>query len=208
MDWRRPARRRPQLGPGPLPAQELHPAQAEIVSARLYVTALGLHESQHQRQARERRCLCARLDGLRQARPVQRLRRDGPAAARRKHAGRQSWATAGRPATSAGRHRQQYVDRPRLLAQLEVKTAAGATITVASDRTWKHWYGPLLHNDLLMGEAYDARLELRGWDRTRLRRPALAARRAVRRHRRRPGRHQRPHRPPHRGRWRPSPTPR
>ena len=59
-------------------------------------------------------------------------------------------------------HRQQYVDRPRLLAQLEVKTAAGATITVTSDRTWKHWYGPLLHNDLLMGEAYDARLEMPG----------------------------------------------
>jgi alpha-L-rhamnosidase len=61
-------------------------------------------------------------------------------------------------------HRQQYVDRPRLLAQLEVKTASGDTIVVTGDRTWKHWYGPLLHNDLLMGEAYDARLEMPGWD--------------------------------------------
>jgi alpha-L-rhamnosidase len=61
-------------------------------------------------------------------------------------------------------HRQQYVDRPRLLLQLEATTATGETITVAGDRTWRHWYGPLLHNDLLMGEAYDARLEMPGWD--------------------------------------------
>lgn len=60
--------------------------------------------------------------------------------------------------------RQQYVDRPRLLAQLEVRTADGKTIRIASDRTWRHWYGPLLDNDLLMGEAYDARLEMPGWD--------------------------------------------
>jgi alpha-L-rhamnosidase len=62
-------------------------------------------------------------------------------------------------------NRQQYFDRPRLLAQLEIQTTDGDRITVASDRTWKHWYGPLLHNDLLMGEAYDARLEQAGWDR-------------------------------------------
>jgi len=61
-------------------------------------------------------------------------------------------------------NRQQYVDQPRLLAQLEVHTADGRTLTVASDRTWKHWFGPLLDNDLLMGEAYDARLEMPGWD--------------------------------------------
>ncbi len=61
-------------------------------------------------------------------------------------------------------HRQQYADRPRLFAQLEMRTAGGEIITVASDRTWKHWYGPLLDNDLLMGEAYDAQLEMPGWD--------------------------------------------
>jgi len=61
-------------------------------------------------------------------------------------------------------HRQQYYSRPRLLAQMEVKLADGRTITVASDRTWVHQFGPLLENDLLMGEAYDARLEMTGWD--------------------------------------------
>jgi alpha-L-rhamnosidase len=62
-------------------------------------------------------------------------------------------------------NRQQYVDRPRLLAQLEVTTAEGNWILVSSDRTWKYRIGPLLESDLLMGEAYDARLEMPGWDR-------------------------------------------
>jgi alpha-L-rhamnosidase len=60
-------------------------------------------------------------------------------------------------------HRQQYIDRPRLLAQLEIKMSDGSTIVIASDETWKYQFGPLLENDLMMGEAYDARLELEGW---------------------------------------------
>lgn len=62
--------------------------------------------------------------------------------------------------------RQNYVDRPRLLAQLEVTLADGTTRRIVSDRTWKHQFGPLLENDLLMGEAYDARLEMPGWDKS------------------------------------------
>lgn len=61
--------------------------------------------------------------------------------------------------------RQNYVDRPRLLAQLEVTLANGSKQVIATDRTWKHQFGPLLENDLIMGEAYDARLEMPGWDR-------------------------------------------
>jgi len=61
--------------------------------------------------------------------------------------------------------RQNYVDRPRLLAQLEITLADGSKTTITTDRTWKHQFGPLLENDLLMGEAYDARLEMPGWDR-------------------------------------------
>lgn len=60
--------------------------------------------------------------------------------------------------------RQQYVDRPRLLAQVEITLTDGRTIVVVTDHTWKYQFGPLLENDLLMGEAYDARLELSGWD--------------------------------------------
>jgi alpha-L-rhamnosidase len=61
-------------------------------------------------------------------------------------------------------HRQRYFDRPRLLAQLELEFPDGRKQTVVTDHTWKYQFGPLLHNDLLMGEEYDARLELTGWD--------------------------------------------
>jgi len=61
--------------------------------------------------------------------------------------------------------RQEYIDRPRLLAQLEITLEDGNKITIVSDRTWKHRVGPLLETDMLAGEAYDARLEMPGWDR-------------------------------------------
>lgn len=61
-------------------------------------------------------------------------------------------------------HRQQYVDCPRLLAQLEIHLADGRTLTIPTDATWKYQFGPLLENDLIMGEAYDARREMPGWD--------------------------------------------
>src|SRR5690606_31846177 len=36
--------------------------------------------------------------------------------------------------------------------------------TIISDGTWRTQFGPLFDNDLLMGEAYDARREIPGWD--------------------------------------------
>lgn len=61
-------------------------------------------------------------------------------------------------------HRQQYFDRPLLLAQLEITLSDGSTIRVASDGNWKQTFAAVLNNDLLMGEEYDARLEMPGWD--------------------------------------------
>lgn len=60
--------------------------------------------------------------------------------------------------------RQHYADRPQLLAQLEVQMADGNRLTIATNATWKHRFGPLLNNDLIMGEEYDARREMPGWD--------------------------------------------
>jgi alpha-L-rhamnosidase len=60
--------------------------------------------------------------------------------------------------------RQTYIDRPRLLAQLEITGADGSVTTLVSDESWKFQYGPLLESDIMMGEAYDARLEWPGWD--------------------------------------------
>jgi len=59
--------------------------------------------------------------------------------------------------------RQLYADRPRFLAQLEIILQDGTTITFASDSSWKTSTGPILESDMLMGESYDARLELGAW---------------------------------------------
>ena len=59
--------------------------------------------------------------------------------------------------------RQHYGDRPRLLAQLEIVLADGSAFTIVSDGSWRTTSGPILENDLLMGESYDARLELGNW---------------------------------------------
>ncbi len=59
--------------------------------------------------------------------------------------------------------RNIYGDRPWLLAQLEVVYADGSAERFTSDETWTGRFGPILSNDLLMGEIYDARRELPGW---------------------------------------------
>lgn len=59
--------------------------------------------------------------------------------------------------------RENYGDRPKLLAQLEMTFADGTSQVVATDGSWQLAAGPILENDFLMGESYDARQELTGW---------------------------------------------
>ncbi|MGB8352479.1 MAG: family 78 glycoside hydrolase catalytic domain [Chthoniobacteraceae bacterium] len=61
------------------------------------------------------------------------------------------------------RNRQYYGDRPSFLARLDVVFQDGHTISVVTDGTWKASAGPITESDLLMGEVYDARLELGDW---------------------------------------------
>jgi alpha-L-rhamnosidase len=56
------------------------------------------------------------------------------------------------------------VGRPRLFGQLQVEFEDGSRITVATDSTWKVRGGPLLRNNVYLGEVYDARREVPGWD--------------------------------------------
>jgi alpha-L-rhamnosidase len=60
--------------------------------------------------------------------------------------------------------RQRYVDRPQFLAQLVLTYADGGREIIATDHTWRVVFGPILESDMLMGESYDARRELAGWD--------------------------------------------
>jgi alpha-L-rhamnosidase len=62
--------------------------------------------------------------------------------------------------------RLNYGGTPRFMAQLVLDLADGSTQTIVTDSSWKASYGPIQFGDLLMGSAYDARLELPGWDTT------------------------------------------
>ncbi len=61
------------------------------------------------------------------------------------------------------KNRQIYGDRPRFLARLEVILQEGSAVSIATDSSWKTTTGPIRESDLLMGEIYDARLELGPW---------------------------------------------
>ncbi len=63
-----------------------------------------------------------------------------------------------------GQRRQHYGDKTRLRAQLRMEYADGTAETIATDKSWKAALGPLLEADFLMGETYDARREMPGWD--------------------------------------------
>ncbi len=136
---------------------------AEVVAARLYVTALGVFECSINGQTvgadvfapgwtdyhKRVQYLTYDVTALLQsgANTLGALLGDGWAA------GYLGWL-----------HRQNYVDRPQLLAQLEVTLADGSTQIMLSDGSWTHQFGPITHSDFLSGEAYDARREIPGWD--------------------------------------------
>ena len=63
------------------------------------------------------------------------------------------------------RARQFYGDAPQFLGQLEIEFEDGSRQTYNSDQSWSHAYGPVLDNDLLMGQSFDARLDFPGWNR-------------------------------------------
>src|SRR5271170_7115839 len=53
---------------------------------------------------------------------------------------------------------------PALFAQLEVTFADGSTQCITTDAGWKTHPSPVLSSDIMLGENYDARLEIPGWD--------------------------------------------
>lgn len=63
----------------------------------------------------------------------------------------------------AWQDRQVYGERPWLFVELTIHLGDGSVVTIPTDATWKVRQGPILESDMLMGEAYDARLELGAW---------------------------------------------
>ncbi len=53
---------------------------------------------------------------------------------------------------------------PAFFAQLELTYADGSRGMIATDKTWKSHDSPILASDFMLGEKYDARNEVPGWD--------------------------------------------
>ncbi len=55
------------------------------------------------------------------------------------------------------------IGQPKLIAQLEITYTDGSIETIVSDESWKTAPGPIVRNDVYLGEWYDARREQPGW---------------------------------------------
>lgn len=56
------------------------------------------------------------------------------------------------------------IGRPCLKAQLRIRYTDGETETIVTDASWKTSVGPIMRNNVYLGEHYDARNEQVGWD--------------------------------------------
>ena len=63
-----------------------------------------------------------------------------------------------------GGARDHYGIDDELIAQINIAYADGTHGTVGTNRNWKYTVGPMQYSDMLMGEAYDARNAIPGWD--------------------------------------------
>src|SRR5205823_9303127 len=59
---------------------------------------------------------------------------------------------------------RHYGSGMHLLLQVQLDYSDGTSEIVVTDSTWKGSIGPIVFSDLLMGETYDARRVLVGWD--------------------------------------------
>ncbi len=56
------------------------------------------------------------------------------------------------------------VGRPRLIARLHIEYTDDTSQAIVTDTTWKVGEGPILRNNVYLGEQYDARQEVAGWN--------------------------------------------
>jgi alpha-L-rhamnosidase len=63
-----------------------------------------------------------------------------------------------------GKQRDHYGKKPRFRALLHLELQDGGTVDVVTGPDWKAATGPIREADFLMGEVYDARQAIPGWD--------------------------------------------
>ncbi len=57
------------------------------------------------------------------------------------------------------------VGNPVFIAKLVLTMKNGQRLEIITDESWKYTHGPLIRNSVYLGEVYDARKEIPGWDR-------------------------------------------
>jgi len=136
--------------------------EKQIASARLYVTALGLYEFEINAQRISDYALMPGRTDYHKRVPYHVF----DVTALLKQGDNTCTAILGDGWYCGHLHsdpRQTYGDRPRLLAQLEIRFGDGTGQTVATDGSWEAAEGPIRSSDLLMGEDVDTRIEPRDW---------------------------------------------
>ncbi|MEF8845462.1 MAG: family 78 glycoside hydrolase catalytic domain [Bacteroidales bacterium] len=58
------------------------------------------------------------------------------------------------------------VGRPVFIASIQLEYENGKKDVIITDDSWSFSYGPILKNNVYLGEVYDARREIDGWDKT------------------------------------------
>jgi alpha-L-rhamnosidase len=137
-----------------------------VMSARLYVTALGLYEARLNGQKVGDAFLAPGWTDYRQRIPYQTFDVTGLLRPGENVLGAllaDGWYSGfvGFDAKRAGAH---YGAAPEFLAQLGLWFADGTDEWVVTDRRWQARFGAIRHADLLMGECHDLTRELPGWD--------------------------------------------
>jgi alpha-L-rhamnosidase len=80
-----------------------------------------------------------------------------------------AWLAGGWYSGHIGNGGYQFFGRsPLFLARLEITYADGHTQRIVTDDSWKSHPSPILSSDFMLGEAYDARQEIKGWDKPHL----------------------------------------
>lgn len=140
---------------------------APVKRAVLYVTALGLYEMHLNGQRVGDHVLAPDWTDYRK-----RVRYQAYDVTAMLNAGDNALAGLIAPGWYSGKigngAKQFFGTKPALLAQLEVTFANGRTETIATDASWKSHASPVLSSDFMLGESYDARREVEGWDQPRL----------------------------------------
>ena len=168
---------RPPSGPGPddrvtrsmtpVPClRRTFTAAKPVVSARLYVTALGLYEARLNGEKVGDAFLAPGWTDYRkrisyQTFDVTELLRQGENVLGALIADGWYSGFVGFDAKRAGAH---YGAAPELLAQLVLWFADGTDQWIVTDGQWQARFGAIRHADLLMGECHDLTLDQAGWD--------------------------------------------